>query len=218
MLLRNEILIMKLVVFGATGNVGQQVVKQALEQGHEVTAFARNPLKLQIKHPKLTLFQGDVMDSARVEQALQGQEIVVCTLGSGKKLSGTVRSQGTQNIISAMKRCGMKRLICQTTLGLGESWGSLNFYWKYIMFGFILRKVFADHQRQEQMVRNSGLDWTIIRPGAFIDGERTGQYRHGFPGTDKTSQLKITHGDVADFILKQLIDDFYLYQAPSLSY
>ncbi|MGK7940946.1 MAG: NAD(P)-dependent oxidoreductase [Crocosphaera sp.] len=209
---------MKLVVFGATGNVGQQVVKQALEQGHEVTAFARNPLKLQIKHPKLQLFQGDVMDSARIEQALQGQEIVVCTLGSGKKLSGTVRSQGTQNIISAMKRCGMKRLICQSTLGVGESWESLNFYWKYIMFGLILRNVFADHQRQEDMVQNSGLDWTIIRAGAFIEGERTGQYRHGFPGTDKTSKLKITHADVADFILKQLVDDLYLHQAPSLSY
>lgn len=209
---------MKLVVFGATGNIGQQVVQQALEQGHEVTAFARNPLKLDIKHPKLILFQGDVMDSVRVEQALKGQEIVVCTLGSGQKLSGTVRSQGTQNIILGMKKCGMKRLICQTTLGVGESWGSLNFYWKYIMFGFILRNVFADHQRQEEMVKNSGLEWTIIRPGAFIDGERTGQYRHGFPGTDQTSQLKITHADVADFILKQLVDDFYLYQAPSLSY
>ena len=209
---------MKLVVFGATGNVGQQVVKQALEQGHEVIAFARNPLKLQIKHPKLQLFQGDVMDSARVEQALQGQDIVVCTLGSGKKLSGKVRSQGTQNIIEAMKKCAMKRLICQTTLGVGESWGSLNFYWKYVMFGFILRKVFADHQIQEDMVQNSGLDWTIIRPRAFIEGELTGQYRHGFPGTDKTSKLTITHADVADFILKQLADDFYLYQTPSLSY
>ncbi len=209
---------MKLVVFGATGNVGQQVVKQALEQGHQVTAFARNPLKLDIKHPKLTLFQGDVMDSARVEQALQGQEIVVCTLGSGKKLSGTVRSQGTQNIIEAMKRCGMRRLICQTTLGLGESWESLNFYWKYIMFGLILRNVFADHQQQEETVQNSDLDWTIIRPGAFIEGERTGNYRHGFRGTDKTSKLKITPADVADFILKQLVDDVYLHQAPSLSY
>ncbi len=209
---------MKLVVFGATGNIGQQVVKQALEKGHEVTAFARNPLKLPIKHPKLTLFQGDVMDSARVEQELQGQEIELCTLGSGKKLSGKVRSEGTQNIISAMKKCGMKRLICQTTLGLGESWGSLNFYWKYIMFGLILRNVFADHQRQEEMVQNSGLDWTIIRHGAFIEGERTGQYRHGFPGTDKTLTLKITPADVADFILKQLLDDVYLHQAPSLSY
>ncbi len=209
---------MKLVVFGATGNVGQQVVKQALEQGHEVTAFARNPLKLDIKHPKLKLFQGDVMDSTRVEQALEGQEIVVCTLGSGKKLTGMVRSQGTQNIIKAMKRCGIQRLICQTTLGIGESWGSLNFYWKYIMFGLILRNVFADHQQQEERVYNSGLDWTIIRPAAFIEGERTGEYRHGFPGTDKTSKLKITPADVADFILKQLLDDFYLYQTPSLSY
>ncbi|MDJ0659498.1 MAG: SDR family oxidoreductase [Crocosphaera sp.] len=209
---------MKLVVFGATGKVGQQVVKQALEQGHDVTAFARNPLKLKIKHPKLQLFQGDVMDSARVEQALQGQDVVVCTLGSGQKLTGTVRSQGTQNIIEAMKRCRMRRLICQTTLGVGESWGSLNFYWKYVMFGLILRNVFIDHQRQEESVQNSGLDWTIIRPGAFIEGGLTGQYRHGFPGTDNTSKLKITPADVAEFILKQLVDDFYLYQAPSLSY
>ena len=129
-----------------------------------------------------------------------------------------MRSKGTENIIKAMKKCGVKRFIGQSTLGVGESWGNLNFYWKYIMFGFILRKVFADHELQEDMVQNSGLDWTIIRPRAFIEGELTGQYRHGFPGTDKTSKLTITHADVADFILKQLADDFYLYQTPSLSY
>mgnify|MGYP001800033318 FL=1 len=209
---------MKLVIFGATGTIGRQVVEQALNQGHRVTAFARTPDKLEIQHPDLIRIPGDVMDSDAVEQAIHGQDAVVCVLGSGKKLTGTVRSEGTYQIIQAMEATGVRRLICQSTLGTGDSWGSLNFYWKYIMFGFILRHVFADHEKQESYVRQSQLDWTIVRPGAFLDGKRTGHYRHGFPGTDKSSHLKISRADVADFILKQLNDKTYLHQTPSLSY
>lgn len=209
---------MKLLIFGATGGTGREVVEQALAQGHTVTAFARTPAKLAVQHPRLTMVQGDVLASAAVESAVQGHDAVVCILGSGKQLSGNVRSAGTKQIIAAMEKTGVRRLICQTTLGVGESWGSLNFFWKYVMFGFILRRVFADHVLQEQYVRQSSLDWTIVRPGAFIEGDRTGQYRHGFPGTDTTSQLKITRADVADFIVKQLGDLSYLHQAPSLSY
>lgn len=209
---------MKLLIFGATGTVGQHVVTQALEDGHTVTAFARNPSRLGLQHPNLHLFPGDVFDRATVEAAVQGHDVVICTLGSGQKLSGTVRSDGTRNIIHAMQQTGVRRLICQTTLGAGESWGSLNFFWKYIMFGLILRNVFADHERQEQDVRASGLDWTIVRPGAFVEGDRTGNYRSGFPGTDRTSALKISRPDVADFILKQVSDRLSLHQALSLSY
>ena len=209
---------MKLVVFGSTGSVGRQLVKQALEQGHRVTAFARNPAKLDIRHPNLNIFTGDVMNPALVEQAVVGHNAAICVLGSGKKLNGNVRSQGTQNIIQALEKVGVRRFICQSTLGAGDSWGNLNFYWKYIMFGFILRKVFADHQIQEQYIQHSNLDWTIIRPGAFIEGSPTGKYRHGFPGSDLTSSLTISRPDVADFILKQLNDDTYLRKAASLSY
>ncbi|MGK7930620.1 MAG: NAD(P)-dependent oxidoreductase [Microcystaceae cyanobacterium] len=209
---------MKLLIFGSTGSVGCQVVEQAIEQGHQVTAFARNPDKITIKNPNLQYFQGDVLDFSSVKQAVQGQDAVICTLGSRQNLTGTVRSQGTKNIIQAMEQENIRRFICQTTLGTGDSWGSLNFYWKYIMFGLILRNVFADHERQEMYVKQSNLDWTIIRPGAFVEGERTGQYRHGFPGTDRTSKLKITRADIADFILKQVVDYSYLHQAPSLSY
>ncbi len=209
---------MKLVIFGSTGSIGTQVVEQALEQGHTVTAFVRNPAKLNIRHPHLNIFAGDVINPTSVEQAVVGHDAAICVLGSGKKLSGNVRSQGTQNIIQALEKAGIQRFICQSTLGAGDSWGNLNFYWKYIMFGFILRKVFADHQIQEQYVQHSNLDWTIIRPGAFIEGSRTGKYRHGFPGSDRTSSLTISRPDVADFILKQLNDDTYLGKAASLSY
>ncbi|NEO77330.1 SDR family oxidoreductase [Moorena sp. SIO4G3] len=209
---------MNILIFGSTGGTGHQVVEQALEQGHRVTAFARNPAKLDIKHTNLKVVQGDVMDLPSVEKAVQGQEAVVCVLGAGQKMTGTIRSEGTQQIIHAMEKAGIRRFICQSTLGAGDSWENLNFFWKYIMFGFLLRNVFADHQRQENYVFQSGLDWTIVRPGAFVDGNRTGKYRHGFPSNDKTSKLKISRADVADFIVKQLADDKYIHQTPSLSY
>ena len=209
---------MKLVIFGSTGSVGSQVVEQAIEQGHTITAFVRNPDKLNVQHPNLNIFTGDVMNPAAVERAVIGHEAAICILGSGKKLSGNVRSQGTKNVIQALEKAGIKRFICQSTLGAGDSWDNLDFYWKYIMFGFILRKVFADHQIQEEYVRQSDLDWTIIRPAAFVKGNRTGKYRHGFPASDRTSTLTISRPDVADFILKQLSDTTYLGKAASLSY
>jgi putative NADH-flavin reductase len=209
---------MKLVIFGATGTVGRQVVEQALEQGHTVTAFARNLTKLDIQHPHLGFAQGDVMDASAVEQAIRGQDAVVCVLGAGKQLKSTIRSEGTRQIIQAMEKVGIRRLICLSTLGTGDSWGNLDFYWKYVMFGFILRQVFADHERQEALVRNSNLDWTIVRPGALTDGPLTGQYRHSFPSSDRNIALQVSRADVADFILKQLSDQSSLHQTPSLSY
>jgi putative NADH-flavin reductase len=209
---------MKLVIFGATGTVGRQVVAQALEQGHTVTAFARNLAKLDIQHPQLGFAQGDVMDASAVEQVIRGQDAVVCVLGAGKQLKSTIRSEGTRQIIQAMEKVGMRRLICLSTLGTGDSWGNLDFYWKYVMFGFILRQVFADHERQEALVRNSNLDWTIVRPGALTDGPLTGQYRHSFPSSDRNIALQVSRADVADFILKQLSDQSSLHQTPSLSY
>jgi len=207
---------MKLVIFGATGSIGRLLVKQALEQRHTVTAFTRNPAKIDLQHPNLKVVQGDVLDSAAVEQAVQDQDAVLCVLGSGRK--GTLRSEGTRQIIQAMEKVGVRRLICQTTLGAGESWKNLNFLWKYIMFGALLREAFADHEKQESYVQQSQLDWTIVRPGAFVDGDRTGRYQHGFPSTDKTTKLKISRADVADFLLQQLTSDLYLYKAPGLSY
>ncbi len=209
---------MKLIIFGSTGSIGRELVRQALEQGHTVAAFARDPSKLDIQHTNLQVVQGDAMDLASVEKAVQDHEVVLCSLGAGRSRKGTIRSEGTRNLIRAMEKAGVRRLICQTTLGVGDSQGNLNFFWKYIMFGFLLREMFADHVLQENYVKQSHLDWIIVRPGAFTDGERTGQYRHGFPGTDKTTRLKVSRADVADFMLKQLTDDTYLHKTPGLSY
>ena len=207
---------MKLAIFGSTGTVGLQLVQQALEHGHTVTVFVRDPSKLDTSHANMQVIQGDVMDFASVEKAVAGQDAVLCALGAGSK--GTVRSEGTRNIVHAMEKAGVRRFVCLSTLGVGDSWGNLGFFWKYIMFSGLLRQAYADHVRQEEQVRQSNLDWTIVRSGAFTDGKLSGEYRHGFPGTDKSGKLEISRADVAHFMLKQLADDTYLHMTPGLAY
>jgi len=103
--------------------------------------------------------------------------------------------------VQAMQRNGVRRLVCLSTLGVGDSRANMNFYWKYIMFGMLLHGAFADHVSQEKHVIRSGLDWTIVRPATYTDGERTGNYRHGFSATAKALKLKISRADVAGFVL-----------------
>lgn len=207
---------MKLAVFGATGTVGRHVVEQALRQGHHVTAFTRNPHRVQQQqHERLTVAEGDVTDPEAVLGTVRGHDAVIVTLGAGRK--GGVRAAGTKIIIDAMGRTGVRRLICQSTLGVGDSRGNLNFVWKRIMFGMLLRAAYDDHVVQEQHVRRSDLDWTIVRPSAFTDGPHTGKYERGFGG-DRKGNLKISRADVADFIIEQLTAESYLRRTPGISY
>ncbi|UIR57417.1 SDR family oxidoreductase [Sphingobacterium sp. SRCM116780] len=207
---------MKVIIFGATGTVGIEIVRQALAMGHEVTAFVRNPEKLvQIKDNSLSIYPGDVAHLPDVEEALNHQDAVLCALGDGKV--GKIRGIGTHNIIQAMDKMGIKRLICQTTLGMGESYGNLNFIWKHIMFGMLLKKAFQDHQAQEHYILNSQLDYTLVRPSALIDGAVTKGYQVGFDGKYKKLSLKITRADVADFMLRQLESRDYSKKAVSIS-
>lgn len=209
---------MKTIVFGATGTVGRLVVEIGLVNGHQVTAFARNPERLDIRDPNLTLQAGDAMDLPTVSDAVRGHDAVIVVLGSGMSRSSVIRSRGTLNIIQAMHDHGVRRLVCQSTLGAHESWSNLNFIWKHIMFGLLLRPVFLDHERQEDLVRASGLDWTLVRPGAFIDGPAQGSFREGFAADDRNLTLKISRADVAGFLVRQLPDESYLHRAVGLSY
>ena len=208
---------MKLIIFGSTGTIGRQLVLQSLQLGHQVTAFARSKEKLSdIQHSNLSVYEGDALDFQNVLSAIKGHDVVLCALGGGRK--GTVRSEGTRNIIHAMKSSGVKRLICQTTLGAGDSEGNLNFFWKHIMFGWFLKEAYEDHQLQEQYIRESELDWTIVRPAAFTNGKITGKYRHGFTSNEKKLKLKISRPDVALFMLMQLSTADYVRKTPALSY
>lgn len=207
---------MKLAIFGATGTVGQVLVKQALAAGHQVTAFARHPERLAAMEGDLLCHAGNVLDPTAVRHAVQGQDAVLIALGAGRK--GGVRAPGTENIVQAMKAKGVGRLICMSTIGAGDSAPLLTFFWKYIMFGMLLKDALADHEAQERIVRESGLDWTIVRPGAFENGALTGHYRHGFGRDAQGVKLKISRADLAEFLLRQVTDQSYLKQTPAISY
>ncbi|MEO1065766.1 MAG: NAD(P)-binding oxidoreductase [Pseudomonadota bacterium] len=209
---------MNIIIFGATGSVGSLVVKRALKDGHKVTAFARNPDKLDIENPNLTLRAGDALNAAEVENAVKGHDAVVVTLGSGMSRKSIIRSQGTRNIIAGMKKHGVERLICQSTLGAHESWANLNFFWKRIMFGALLRPVFLDHEKQENLVRESGLNWTLVRPSAFTDEDVSGVLKEGFGPGERKLSLKISRAEVAEFLNRQVSDADYLHRAVGVSH
>jgi putative NADH-flavin reductase len=212
---------MKLLIFGAAGGTGRHLVEQALGQGHDVTAFVRDPRKLKAARERLAAVQGDVMNAAAVERAMPGHDAVLCALGSPALKTGTVRSAGTRNIVSAMEKAGVQRLVCLSSLGCGDSRAVMNaapFFSRYIVVPLLLRRVFAEHERQEECIRRSRLDWTIVRPGYLTDGPLTGVYRDGFAPTDTAIKISISRADVAAFMLKQLADDTYLRKAPGLSH
>ena len=209
---------MKTVIFGSTGGTGRELLRQALYQNHIVTAFARKPTNIgAIKHANLRVICGDILDSGAVESAVSGQDAVLIAIGAGSRRT-TVREDGTRVIVEAMEKTGVKRLLCQSSLGVGDSRSNLSFFTKYIIVSIFLRHAFADHERQESVVRQSSLDWIIIRPPHLTNGPRTGTYRHGFPTKETQIRAKISRADVAEFMLKQLTDDTYLHQSPGVSY
>ena len=207
---------MNIIIFGATGSIGRPLVDQALADGHTVTAFVRNPDALVVDHPNLIRLARSVFDQAAVTAALAGQDAAVVALGAGR--NGRVRAEGTRTVIAAMQATGVRRLVCLSTLGAGDSRPALNFFWRHVMFGLLLRPAYADHQAQEAAVMASGLDWTIVRPGSFTDGPATDGYHHGTPPRDRKLVFKISRADVAGFMLRQIGSDTYLRQTPAVSH
>lgn len=210
---------MRVLVIGSTGGTGRALVAQALERGHRVTAFARNPAKVRERHERLTVAKGDVLDPASVEGAVGGQDGVVCALGHKRWLGPTrILSEGTRNLVRAMERRGVRRLVCETSLGIGDSWGRMGLYYTAFVGVFILPFYFADKVRQERIIRESALDWVIVRPGALNNGRKRGVVEHGTGVGNWILTVRISRADVAAFMLDQLTDDRYLRATPGVSW
>ncbi|MDF1809483.1 MAG: SDR family oxidoreductase [Phycisphaerales bacterium] len=209
---------MNITLFGSTGSIGRLVLEQLLELGHNVTAFTRNPDNINLTHQLLHPFKGDILDQSDVFNATQGQDVVICTLGMPLLDKSKLRSHGTKNIVDAMNKANVSRLICLSSMGVGDSHTLLPLKYKHVIGPLLMGRLFADHHLQEQHIKQSELDWTIIRPGSFTKGDFTGSYRHGFTVSNKTAKAKISRPDVADFLIQQLDNDTYLHQSPSISY
>lgn len=200
-----------ILIIGATGGTGRQLVRQALELGHQVTAFVRTPARLKVEHPNLRIVKGNVLDYASLESAVRGQNVVVCALGHKRWFyPNKILSEGTGNILRAMKTCDVPRLVCESSLGIGNSVGRLGLLYTFFVIPLILPFIFWDKVRQEKLIAESGVDWVIVRPAVLTNGAARGSYRHGPNLGNFLRTNRISRADVADFMLKQLTDDTYL--------
>jgi putative NADH-flavin reductase len=209
---------MNILVMGATGRTGREVVSLAIGQGHVVTAFARNPNDFTRQDSHLKVVQGDVLDYRSVETAVCGQEAVVSALGARTHGRTTVLSEGTKNVVRAMERHGIRRFVCESSLGVGDSQGQLGLLFDWVVLPLWLRHVYRDKEVQEKDIRQSTLDWVIVRPALLTNGRHTGVYQVGLAYTRSAIVPRISRADVADFMLKQLTNDTYLRKAPGLWY
>ena len=210
---------MKVVVLGATGGTGRELVKQALDVGHEVTAFVRDPAKLQIQNEHLRIAKGDMLDRPSLEAAISGQDAVMSALGAYAFFSQTTAlSEGTRNIIAAMQATGVKRLIFETSVGIGDSKNHATWLERKFFFPVVLKHIFADKEIQEKLIMGSDLDWTIVRPARLTHGGRRGKYRIGDEVNEKDVSSTISRADTAEFMLRVLTDDSYIQKAPVISY
>lgn len=208
---------MKVLIFGASGATGREVVKKALDRGYSVHAFVRNPVKFEIRHANLDLIVGDVTDPAPVERAVKGSYAVVSALGSGNSLrSHPALSDGIPNIIRSMERAGVHRFVYLSMLGVGGSGKQLGFLGRYIVLPILLRNVMRDHAREEELIKRSTLDWVIVRPPRLTNGPYTGRYRSGEDVTERALLASISRANVADFMVKQLTGDRYVHGTPAV--
>ncbi len=203
---------MNIARFGASGKTGILTVYQALEKGHLVTAFARNPASVTIQHKNLCVVQGDILEYEKVLQAVQGQEAVISALGVESRKKSTVLSDGTKNIVRAMEASGIKRFICLSSAGIMKNDGG--FVFGKIIIPLFLRETFADKIRQMEAISKSSLDWVVIRPSGLTDAPKTGKYKIR---PDKPGSPTVPRADVADFMLKLLTDKQYDHTAPAIS-
>lgn len=188
---------MKLVVFGANGPVGKILTQMGLDQGHQVTAVTRHPETFPIRHDRLRLARGDVLDAADVAGAVAGQDAVLSLFGvpySRKPI--TVYSRGTANILSAMKAAGVHRLVCVTSGGTNPRYDpDEGFVFGWILKPIVGRTLYADMRRMEALVTESDRDWTIARPARLVELPAAGDYHvhEGYmvPGMRRTSRAHL---------------------------
>ena len=209
---------LKVVLLGATGGTGRLIVAQALARGYEVTALVRS-LEKGRGLPGAKLVIGDARDETTLREALKGQDAVVSALGTpASPFRGvSLLSTATHALVDAMNAEQVSRLVVITGLGAGDSKGHGGFLFDRLIFPLLLRHVYADKNRQEAIVRDSGLDWVLVRPAVLNDKPGHGTVRaltnlSGFHGGS------IAREDVATFVLDQLRDDTWLHRAPLITW
>ncbi len=190
------------VVFGATGRTGKQVVEQALAAGHEVTAIVRRPSAVAIEHRCLTVVRGDVLEPASFAALFAGKHIVISAIGAAGKGAADLYPQGAANILHAMAGAGIRRFICVSASGLSPGPRLQRWFAKPLLWA-AFRETYTGLTRMEQIVKASALDWTILRAPMLTNGRRTGKYMVAI-NRHLSRSFKISRADLAEYIVSQI--------------
>jgi putative NADH-flavin reductase len=196
----------RVLVVGASRGIGLATVLRAVEAGHEVRAFSRAAGRIELTHPRLEKIDGDALDRAAVEKALQSQDCVIQSLGA-KQLFAKVDlfSRATRILVDAMTAAGPRRLLCVTGFGAGETRGRGGLLYDLVFMPLVLKRIYDDKDVQERIVRGSSLDWTIVRPGILNNGPYTGRVE----AINEPSQWRlgpISRADVAGYLVGAIAD------------
>lgn len=200
---------MRIAVVGATGRTGRQVVEQALARGHRVTALARRPADVDLRHEHLAVAAADVLDPDRLGAALAGSEAVVSALGVGTSRKATVvYSQGVSNVLGAMQAAAITKLAVVSAAPVGPRDGQ-SFVERRVLLpvlDLVFGATYDDMRRMEAILRDSDVDWAALRPPRLVDRPATGHYRvqadRALPGA-----RSIPYADLATALLDSLDRD-----------
>ena len=209
----------RVLVIGGSRGIGLEVVRQAVRSGYAVRALARSADRIPGTGPNLDKRVGSAINADDVAAALPGMDAVVMTLGvrlGPETLLGPVRlfSAATRSVVLAMERAGIRRLICITGFGAGDSRSAVGCV-ESIPFRLLLGRAYADKDLQERIIQDSRLDWTIVRPVLLVHGPRTGCYE-ALGSPQEWRNGIISRADVADFLIKQIDSKGWLRQSPVL--
>jgi uncharacterized protein YbjT (DUF2867 family) len=207
-----------LLVIGASRGIGLETVRQALAAGHRVRAFARGPAAIPLDQVGLEKVAADALDAAAVTKAVEGADAVVQSLGAShgpqSLLRGTtIFSGATRILIDAMRATGVRRLVTVTGLGAGDSRGQGGFLYDALIFPLVLKRIYDDKDVQEQMIKASGLEWTIVRPGLLTSGPATGQARALIDASEWHAG-SVSRADVAEFLVREAFERRFVGKTP----
>jgi putative NADH-flavin reductase len=208
----------KVLVIGASQGIGLETVKALLADGHQVRAFSRSATRMPVSDPNLEKMDGDALNKDDVARALAGTDAVIQTLGVAMNLNSmlsgtTLFSRATRILVDLMNEQGPKRLLCVTGLGAGDSRGRFGMLYDGLMFPIFLKRVYDDKDIQERMVKDSGLDWTIARPGVLVSQPITGRYR-ALDDPRQWDFKTIARADVARFLADEMRDGKFVHKTP----
>ena len=209
----------KIALFGASGKTGQQFLIQALEKEYSIKALVRNLNSIPLNSPNLELVQGDVLNLFDVEKTVEGCDVVISLFGHVKNSPEWLQSDGTSNIIKAMKKHKISKIVSLSGGGLPyPEKDEPKFMDKVIrtIMSIAVPKILNDAIKHGGLLRNSGLKWIIVRGPRLTNDPKVGKYSVGWVGVNASS--KIGRADLADFILTQIDDETYNYQMPFISY